>query len=108
MPTGVQIPLPAPKPLSTMNKFKQIVAILMLSFAWFLLLPFKFEIGWSLFGGYRLMKVYLPYSDGFQHEIDINHAAYSSHADVLIFVLLSLLLGYITYLLVKMASKSIK
>jgi hypothetical protein len=84
-----------------MNTIAKISKVLAISFVWFLISPFPFERGgWQWFGGYRILKPLFPYTDGFDHEIDLGRAFYSSSWYPVALLLVSVLLGWVSYLVI--------
>ena len=67
-----------------------------LTLVWFLVLPFPFEVGWRMFGGYQLIKVAIPGNNGAQHEIEQSNTFYKSHWYFLAYLLVAVILGILT------------
>jgi hypothetical protein len=75
--------------------------LILLSFLWFLVLPFPFEVGWRILGGYQLIKIALPLRNGFQHEEELSNTFYKSHWYLLVYLLAAAALGIISSKLLK-------
>lgn len=85
-----------------MNKVKASLTVGVYSLFWFLLSPFPFENGgWSLFGGYKLLQPWLTI-DWMAKESATSEAYYESSLYPVILICSSLILGFISWRIMKL------
>lgn len=104
--------------MKKLNKSLQLASYFLV---WFLVLPFPFEgtqqlatapyttyfTQWRWFGGYHLFMAKFPVtSDGFRQESYISQGYYHSRLYPVVFVVICVLLAYLTYRLVNRFRKA--